>query len=90
MVESPAPILCRVWGHKLNQEMSYHYYIDYCERCGRHVSNTGLREQLRRRLWLLRGALVTFIRPVARFFRRCPDCRRRFNQCDGSVEHFPL
>jgi hypothetical protein len=89
-VRTAPPLLCRLWGHKLDEEASYFYYVDYCERCNRHVSDTGRRERFKTRLWLLRTRIRDAVRRIVRCMRPCPDCGRRFGRCDSSAEHIPF
>ena len=86
----PTRLLCRLWGHRLDAEASYHYGVDYCERCAREVTGTGLREWLKTQAWVLRWRTASLAAPLIGGWRRCPDCQRRFTRCDESVEHIPF
>lgn len=86
----PNPVLCRIWGHKLDADASYYHGVDYCERCVQEVCDAGTREWMKTKLWILRCRIADALKPIVRFFRRCPDCQNRFNRCDESVDHLPF
>lgn len=83
-VRKPTPLLCRLWGHSIDPDASYYYAVDYRERCVEQVTDTGPREWIRTRLWIVRCRILDVLKPAISFFRRCPDCQHRFNRCDES------
>jgi hypothetical protein len=90
-VNKAAPLLCRVWGHAIDEDASYYYGVDYCDRCVGAIDNKGPREWIRTRFWIIRRSIYeALIRHVIGFFSRCPDCNHRFNRCDESVDHLPF
>lgn len=57
-----------------------------CQRCGEHVTYADMIGETRHRWfmdWLI--GIWRFILP-----RKCPDCGRRYRDCDETVDHIPF
>lgn len=85
-----APLMCRVWGHRIDPDASYYYGVEYCDRCVESVNDVGPREWLRAQWWALRYRVHEAIAPHLNYFKKCPDCGHRFNKCDDTVDHLPF
>jgi hypothetical protein len=84
------PLMCRVWGHKLNGEASHYYCLDYCDRCHCEVTGrTGLREWLKVRLWLAQQWLAWQAKRF-RYWWKCSDCGHHFGKHDEAADHLPF
>ena len=92
-VECPwkdGPILCRLWGHALNEEAAYYYAVFSCDRCGDvYEQDTGLREWVKVRWWLASQRVKSELKDW-RYWLRCSDCGRRFGRHDDSQDHIPF
>lgn len=85
------PLLCVIWGHKLNAEATYFYGIDHCDRCRRDVAGqTGAREWLKVRLYFGRQWIGERIKGFVSFWLPCPECGKRFGKHDDAVDHLPF
>lgn len=82
-------ILCKLWGHKLNEEAAYYYSVYHCDRCGDvYEEDTGLRERLRIQWWRLRQATAQRWHSLM-YWLKCSECGLRFGKHDDS-DHLPF
>ena len=90
-LSQPRSLMCRIWGHDLNPEASYYYALCYCNRCVHEVpeDETGLREWLGVRFWLLRRSIAYTVSSW-RAWITCPECGLHFGRHDQKVDHLPF
>ncbi len=86
------PLLCRLWGHAVDETALHYYGVVHCERCGLHgesTMDTGAREWLKVRWWLLKEWLGSYGRGILGWLH-CSECGHWFGKHDDSIDHVPF
>lgn len=86
-------LICFLIGHRYDK-FALDNGVEYCTRC-KYEDNAlcdSLPEMARiLRWWFIHATRIRNMIDRARhWIRRCPDCGRRFNRCDETVDHVPF
>jgi len=81
-------MLCKIIGHKLDP-VALDYGIAHCERCQRELE---FYQPSRLEVWRsnIRYWLSEQYEELWRWWRPCPDCKRRFGRHDEAIDHIPF
>lgn len=84
-------MICKWWGHDLNEEAAYYYNVYDCRRCGLvYDDDRGAREWIKIGWWRasewVRGRWYSL-----RFWWRCDECGGRLGRHDYErFDHLPF